>query len=83
MSPIPELPYIDTIEQAEAMGKALHRVHRHSASGWAPKLFSGSVAPYLNGRKALNEELNSMWSFMTTSERVALVTAYVEERMKR
>lgn len=83
MSAVPELPYIDTIEQAEAMGKALYRVHRHDEA-WTTRVFSGSVAPHFNGKLTLNNELRSMWDdYMSAAERVALVAAYVEERMKR
>lgn len=80
---VPELPYIDTIEQAEAMGMALHRV-LHFSRDWSAKVFNGVVAPHWNGKKTLNEELRSRWDdYMSAAERVTLVTAYVEERMKR
>lgn len=83
MSAVPELPYIDTIEQAEAMGYALKRVHHFDAQ-WSVRVFYGKVAPHFDGKKTLNEELRSHWdNYMTAAERVALVTAYVEERMKR
>lgn len=80
---VPELPYIDTFVQAEAMGKALHRT-QHYDPAWATRVFSGSVAPHFNGKLTLNNELHSMWTdYMSAAERVALITAYVEERMKR
>lgn len=83
MSAVPELPIIDTIEQAEAMGKALNRV-RHFDTQWAPRVFRGRLAPHFNGKKVLNNELRSMWDdYMSAAERAALITVYVEERMKR
>lgn len=83
MSAVPELPYIDTIEQAEAMGAALNRA-LHFSPNWAPGVFKGTLPPHWNGKKTLNEELRSRWDdYMSAAERVALVTAYVEERMKR
>lgn len=75
----PELPYIDTIEQATAMGKAMHIV-RHFDPLWVPKVFGN----HAHGKYTINEELRSIWDdFMSPTERVALITAYVEERMKR
>lgn len=84
MNAVPELPYIDTFVQAEAMGKALHRTRRFDVR-WAPNVFKGLAAPpHFDGKLTLNNELQSLWdNYMSAAERVALVTAYVEERMKR
>lgn len=83
MNDKPELPYIDTIEQAEAMGIALHRTRRFDVR-WAPNVFKGLAAPHFDGKLTLNNELQSLWdNYMSAAERVALITVYVEERIKR